>query len=170
MFKEPKLTDLQCAEICKGMDLTLFNARAHNGNKLTMKLDRTIIDTIYSFEESDPYTQIVNKLSGDVLILGLGFGYSILFACASDKVKSVKVIELHQEVIEVFKAIHGDKFKGSEKLTIINQDAIEYTSKGFDHVFIDCIHDVKNKTKYVDFMEQLKEKYIDSKIHYINLL
>lgn len=169
MYKEPKLSDERCAEISEGLDLVLFNAKAHNGDKLTMKKGKTVIDTIYSFSENNSINPIINKLKGHVLIFGLGFGKAVLEACASKDVKSVTVVENLQDVVTVFYAIHSDSFKGSDKLTVVIKDALEFKKVKFDHVFIDFIHDVINKDKYKKDMKTLRDRYIKSKVHFIDL-
>ena len=169
MYKEPQLTDERCAEISEGLDIVLFNARAHNGNKLTMKKGKTVIDTIYSFSENNSIIPVIKKLKKDVLILGLGFGKAVLEACASKDVKSVTVVEQLQDVVTVFYAIHGTNFKGSDKLTIVIKDALEYKKVKFDHVFIDIIHDVRDKEKYEQDMKILRERFKKSRVHFIDL-
>lgn len=169
MFKEPKLTDKDCASICKDMDLNLYNAKAHNGDKLTMSQNGKIIDTIYSFEEDEHYKSIVKKLSGDVLIFGLGFGFSVLSACINKSVNKVIVVEKNPEVIAVFEAMNK-KFKGLDKLTIINKSAFDYKELNFDHVFIDIGYHVLNKVRYTEEMNILKDRYKGSNTHYFNLI
>jgi spermidine synthase len=169
MIKEPKLTDERCKEISKSLDLRLFNAKAHNGNKLTIKKGNVTVDTIYSFEEDKSYASIVKKMKGDVLVLGLGFGKSILEACASSNVKSVTVVEIESDVIDIFWAVHRKEFKGVKKLRVINKDALEYENTKFTTVFIDIIHDVRDISKYKRDMAILTERFKDANPLFIDL-
>lgn len=166
----PTLTDKKCRELSSAFDIRLFNAKAHDGDVLTIIDGFTVIDTVHSFGKEDTsYKPIVKKFEKSVLILGVGFGRAIIEACGNPKVKKVVAIEISSAVKEVFFAVHGRKFKGYEKLTVIVKDALEYKETKFDHVFIDIVHDVKDKAKYLKEMKTLRKRFDKSNVHFIDL-
>jgi len=168
----PKLSDKKCKELSEALGIDLFNAKAHDGDVLTIRGEYgfTTIDTAHSFGKDDTsYGPIVKKFDKSVLILGLGFGRAVIEACNNPRVKKVVAIEINKGVKEVFFAVHGKKFSGFEKLTVIVKDAFEYKETKFDHVFIDFIHDVVDKEKYLKDMQILRDRFKKSNVHFIDL-
>jgi hypothetical protein len=71
---------------------------------------------------------------GDILISGLGFGILALWLANKPGVKSVTVIEINKEIIDLF--IKNNKIP--DNLTIINDNMITYeTNKKYDCLFLD---------------------------------
>lgn len=62
---------------------------------------------------------------GDVLISGLGFGILPLWICNKPEVKSVTVIEISQDIIELFTSLNTVP----DKMNIINKDILSFTTK-----------------------------------------
>lgn len=76
---------------------------------------------------------------GDVLITGLGFGIVATWLLQKEAVKSVTVIEISKEIIELFKQNNPEIY---DKLIIINENASEYISnKKYDCLFLDHYED-----------------------------
>lgn len=71
---------------------------------------------------------------GDVLVSGLGFGILALWLCSKPEVTSVTVVEISNEVIEIFKQSNSIP----DKLTIINEDILSFgTNKKYDSLLLD---------------------------------
>ena len=71
---------------------------------------------------------------GDVLVSGLGFGILALWLCNKAEVKSVTVVEISQDVIELFKKNN----LVPNNLNIINDNMITYcTEKKYDVLLLD---------------------------------
>jgi hypothetical protein len=72
--------------------------------------------------------------SGDVLVSGLGFGILALWLCSKPDVTSVTVVEISEDVIEIFKK-HNTIPK---KLNLVNDNIITYnTDKKYDSILLD---------------------------------
>ena len=172
IYKEPQISDEKCLEISKDLDIVLLNQKTRYGNKLVIKQDRKYIDSVYNFTDKR-YADIANQFTGNVLILGLGLGYSILMACKNPKVKSVDVLEIKPEVIGLFKTIYG-QFEGNEKINIYHDDAMKATwiGKNYDHVFFDT-HIMEpqhaNRARWHKELKLLQIRYKDSVFHFIKL-
>lgn len=82
---------------------------------------------------------------GDVLLTGLGFGMLATWLAAKPEVKSVKVLEFSQEVIDMFISTNTI----SDKITIELADAKTYTTNDkFDCVFLDHFLDHSDEPIY----------------------
>lgn len=83
----------------------------------------------------------LNKVRGDVLVLGLGLGYFPYMASLKDEVKSITVIEKDPTIIEIYKS-NIAPFVGNSKINIVHADAFEYlkSNRDFDTVFADLWH------------------------------
>lgn len=168
-MNEPKLNNKECLSISNYTGIDLRNTVDYkNDNKLVMKVDRKIIDTVHSFNDKR-YLDIAEQFSGKVLIFGLGFGFSILHACANPKVKSVTVVEMSPHVVTIFHTINGFLFEGYSKLKIVILDAMEYEETDFDHLFFDIIPHAPNLHEYNKTISEVKSRFEKSVFHFINL-
>lgn len=97
---------------------------------------------------------------GDVLITGLGFGILALWLCGKPEVTSVTVVEISQDIVDIFKTNNSIP----EKLTIIVADALsfttdlEYDSLLLDHYELETdswklknMRDISTKIKHKSF-------------------
>lgn len=66
------------------------------------------------------------KAFGDTLVLGLGLGYYPYIISSLDRVRSVTVIELQQEIIDLFEKHILPQFGCRDKIRIIRADAFDY--------------------------------------------
>lgn len=106
-------------------------ARLYVGNTLMMSDTR--------MERSSNYT-VARKAHGDVLIAGLGLGMVLSAILSKPEVKSVTVIEKHQDVIDLI----APHFNPS-KLSIICADIFEWQppkSRKFDTIYFDIWPDI----------------------------
>ena len=168
----PIISNSDIEDLNKRFDTKIINRKYKGEDWPVIQFEGKTIDSSFSFVAKDKrWTDRAKKMNGEILILGLGFGKSVLSACANQTVKSVTVVELHEGVIDVFWLCHGKDFTGREKLTIINEDALEYKpKKKFKHVFIDIFYSVYKVGYYRQLTRELREKYKDSVIHQIPLL
>lgn len=93
--------------------------------------------------------EAVNKATGNVLTFGLGLGYYAYMVSEKDDVESVTVVEINDDVIDLFNQHILPQFNNRDKIKIIKADAFEYAqnnlSKGnYDFVFTDLWHDVSD--------------------------
>ena len=131
------------------------------GNNIWMSLNPNEINTM------QPY---IDEAKGDVLILGLGMGYVPFMLANKDDVKRIVIIERDQQIIDLFNLFIWPDFPNQEKVTIIKDDAIRYTSdkqrcQSYDYIFADLWHEPNDG---LDIYLSLKknEQIINKKIHY----
>jgi len=165
MYKGPEISNKECSEISKAMSIDVMNKKAWNGLRPAIKENGQYVDTSLSFDDKR-YSDVIKELKGHVLITGLGFGCAVLGALKKKSVKSVTVVEIRKEVIDLFYSLHSVTDTG---LTVVNMDAKDYKETGYDHVFIDHFHTPLDYDWYLGEMEDFKQRYKDSNIHYIKL-
>ena len=103
------------------------------GNNIWMSLNPNEIETMKPF---------IDKAKGNVLVLGLGMGYVPFMMATKKEVKSITIIEKDPEIIGLFNTLIYPNFKNTEKIKIIEDDAINYTKKNnkYDYIFADLWH------------------------------
>ena len=78
---------------------------------------------------------------GNVLVLGMGLGYYQYVVSGKPNVKSVTVVEISSEIIEIFNDNILPHFPCSDKIKIINADAIKFMDSvkpgEYDFIFAD---------------------------------
>ena len=130
------------------------------GNDVWMSLNPNEIETM------KPY---ISSAKGDVLVLGLGMGYVPFMLALKDDVKSVTIIEKDPQIIAIFNKLIWPSFKNKEKIKIIQDDAISYTSKKekcarHDYIFADLWHDPNDGLAPFIKLKR-NEKLIGKEIH-----
>lgn len=87
----------------------------------------------------------INKAKGKVLTFGLGIGYFPYMCSLKDEVDSITIIELNEDIIEVFKKYILPQFDTDKKIEIINGNLYDYYKedylKQFDYIFVDVWKD-----------------------------
>lgn len=73
--------------------------------------------------EMETQKEYIEKLTGDVLIFGLGLGYAAYLTALKEDVKSVTIVEKNKEIIDIFKKHILPQFKTDTKVIIIEDDA-----------------------------------------------
>ena len=68
----------------------------------------------------------VEKAEGRCLVLGLGLGYYPYVISLLDKVKSITIVEISEEIIILFEKYILPQFEYKEKIKIVHADAIEF--------------------------------------------
>ncbi len=103
----------------------------------------------------------LNTANGDVLIFGLGLGLIILPLLNDEDIKSVTVVELHQELIDTVSPILN-QFDEQNKLTVIQGDCFEYHTQIPKEKKYDCIYGdiwIDINTENYEEMKDLTKKY-----------
>lgn len=110
-------------------------------------------------DEIRDHARFMHRSKGDVLIAGLGLGMVLQGCAVKDEVKSVTVIELSSDVIQLVEAHYKAKSFG-HKVTIVNADIFDWKpAKG---VRYDCSwYDIWDGlcTDNLDEMTKLHRKF-----------
>ena len=107
-------------------------------------------------DEIRDHRVFIHQAKGDILINGLGLGVILEILLPKPEVTSITVIEKDPEVISLV----APYFKDEKKLTIINADALEYTSpkgKRYNAVWHDIWDDITLSN--LKDMKKLHRKY-----------
>ncbi len=90
----------------------------------------------------------IEEAKGNVLVLGLGLGYYPFMISNKKEVKEITIIELDQNIINIFNKHLLPLFSHKEKIKIIKEDGIKYLKENdlhkYDSIFIDIWHDVND--------------------------
>lgn len=111
----------------------------------------------------------IESATGNVLVFGLGLGYYIYMASLKDDVKDIYVVELDQNIIDIFNSIILPFFEKKDKIHIIHGDAKEYIknmNKPFNTVFIDLWHNAEDGLPLYLYFKGFEKKYPNSKFQY----
>ena len=147
-------------------------AALFEGKDLWMSLNPNEINTMDS---------TIKNANGNVLVLGLGMGYITYMLSNKANVKSITVVERNRENISLFKKHLFPLFKNSNKIKIIDGDAVDYVRNNsrFDYIFADLwfnpedgleyylkLNDIENKNNIkIDYwletsLKQMKRRYL----------
>lgn len=84
----------------------------------------------------------IERAAGKVLTLGCGMGYFAYMASLKEEVESVTIIELEQDVIDLFNMYILPQFEYKDKIKVIKADAIEYLKSIEDGQYDYCFADI----------------------------
>lgn len=103
----------------------------------------------------------IEKAQGRVITYGLGIGYYTFMVSQKENVESVTVIEMNEEIIDLFKKQMLPHFPNRNKIKIINGNALEYIKiqkdGDFDFAFADFWEGVEDGLLfYLKFMPLTK--------------
>lgn len=108
----------------------------------------------------------IEKAHGKVLTLGCGLGYFAYMAASKPDVESVTIVELSNDVIDIFIENILPQFKHPEKINIIHTDAVEYLKKignrDYDYCFADIWTGAQDLKPYFSVKEILRSKSMES--------
>ena len=85
----------------------------------------------------------IDAAEGNVLVLGLGLGYYPFMASLKDEVKNITIVEMDENIINIFNKYIFDFFPNKEKIHIVKDDAFTFlqkNSKHYDTIFADLWH------------------------------
>lgn len=94
------------------------------------------------------YVPFVEAAEGDILLTGLGLGCLVRGLLARPAVRTITVIELHAEVIDLIAPHHA-----SERVAVIHADALTWTpppGRRFDAAMLDIADDRELVERLVD--------------------
>lgn len=104
----------------------------------------------------------IEKGHGKCMTMGLGIGVLPYLWLLKDEVESVTVVEVNQDVIDLFEKYIRPQFKTPKKLEIIHGDAFDYYNEEFlskfDYVYVDFWESTEDG---LGFYTRLMEKRID---------
>ena len=138
-----------------------FPAILENGNEW-MTLTPIDVDTC---EEA------ISAAYGKVVTFGLGLGYYAYMASEKEEVESVTVVELSEEVIDLFTRHILPQMKNKHKIKIIHSDAFEYAEKtmpneNFDLAFVDTWRDASDGAPMYERMKKLEKRSENTRFIY----
>lgn len=84
----------------------------------------------------------IDNAKGKVLTLGCGMGYFAYMASLKNNVESITVVELEQDVIDLFENNILPQFENKDKITVIKADAIEFMKDISDGEYDYCFADI----------------------------
>lgn len=96
--------------------------------------DRTICVTPY---ELNSYREDIEKMSGDVAVIGLNLGYFVYMIHLKNEVTHVTVIEKQQEYIDYFYKYLLPQFDHPEKITVIHGSYQDHLDVAADQYYLD---------------------------------
>lgn len=113
--------------------------------------------------EFNTMKQDINKVKGNILVLGLGLGYFPYVTSQKDNIKEITIIELDKEIISIFKNKLLPFYENKSKINIIHDDALKYLKENdlskYDYVYCDLYHNAQDGLKFYVEIKQIEEKY-----------
>lgn len=83
----------------------------------------------------------IDNANGKVLTFGLGIGYYPYMCLLKDNVESITIVEVNQDIIDMFNKYILPQFKTDKKIEIIKGDMYNYYNRdfmsNFDYIFVD---------------------------------
>lgn len=114
----------------------------------------------------------IQKMKGNLVVFGLGLGYFTYMCALKDDVKSITIVELDQNIIDIFNDHIFTQFDDSikDKINVIQGDAKDYFTnkefmKDFDSCFVDIWRGACDGIELYGFFKE-NEKNIRLKPHY----
>lgn len=121
--------------------------------------------------EIETMKDAVDGAFGNVLTFGLGLGYYAYMVSEKENVESVTIVDMNEDVIQLFKKYVLPQFKNAHKIKIIKADAFEYAQKHmsngkYDFVFTDLWHDVSDGIDMYLKMKKVEEQHPNTVFSY----
>ena len=108
--------------------------------------------------EINTMKQPIRNAKGKVLTLGCGMGYFAYMASLKADVESITIVEREKSVIDLFTSFILPQFKTKDKITVINDDAVEYMMNLEDGLYDYCFVDIW--IGVMDFEPYIKTKEV----------
>ncbi len=94
--------------------------------------------------EIETMEEDINKVKGNILVLGLGLGYFPFMSSLKKDIPHIDIIELSKEVITLFTKYLFNQFTYKEKIRIIHENALSFLKNNdlnkYDYIYIDLYH------------------------------
>ncbi len=132
----------------------------YQNNRLWMSITPNEINTM---------KQDINDSFGNVLVIGVGMLYFPYMISFKDNVKSITVIDISKEVIELAESVLLPQFKNRDKINLINADAFKFLDnldKNYDFIYIDIWHDVSDGLELYKSLKKYEKKYSNTIFRY----
>ena len=121
------------------------------GKNLWMSLNPNEINTMASS---------IERAKGRALVLGLGMGYITYMLSNKKNISSITVVERNKENIALFKKYLLPLFSNKAKITIIEDDAINFAKHyyKYDYIFADLWFDAEDGLEYYLKLSEIEKK------------
>ena len=102
----------------------------------------------------------IERAKGRALVLGLGMGYITYMLSNKKNVSSITVVERNKENIALFKKYLLPLFSNKAKITIIEDDAINFVKHyyKYDYIFADLWFDAEDGLEYYLKLSEIEKK------------
>lgn len=110
----------------------------------------------------------IEKMSGNVLVLGCGLGYIAYMLSLKEEVKEITIIDRNFNIVNMFKKYILPQFETS-KINIILDDAVDYVAKNankYDYVYVDIWYNGQDGLPLYLKVKKIEQKYKDVKFLY----
>ena len=113
----------------------------------------------------------INNAKGKVVVFGLGLGYFQYMISLKKDVTKIVIIEKDKNVIELFNEAILPQFENKNKITIINDEALNFVNNcmkkdDFDYAFIDTYHNALDGFEMYYNMLKYENKFSNTKFDY----
>ena len=111
----------------------------------------------------------IEEAKGNILVLGLGLGYYPFTISLKDEVKKITIVELDQNIINIFNKHLLPLFPHKEKIQIIKGEAIKFLNNNKDHydfVFVDLWHNPEDGLPLYLRISKIAMHYKNCKFQY----
>lgn len=110
----------------------------------------------------------IEKMSGNVLVLGCGLGYVAYMLSLKEDVKEVTIIDRNFNMVNIFKKYILPQFK-TNKVKIILDDAVDYVAKNaghYDSVYADIWFNGQDGLPLYLKIKKIEQNYKNTKFFY----
>lgn len=113
----------------------------------------------------------IEKMSGNVVVFGLGLGYFAYMISQKESVKSITIVERDSSVIKLFEENILPQFENKHKIKIVKSDAFDFAENELpkincNHAFVDLWHDVSDGVELYIKMKKLEAKNSKTQFSY----
>jgi hypothetical protein len=115
--------------------------------------------------DMDTCKDAIGKARGKVVTFGLGLGYFAYMAARKPEVESVTVVDISEDVLDLFRTHILPQFPNKEKIRLVCKDAYAFAEEdmagNFDFVFADIWHDAGDGREPYLKMKQYEQRFPD---------
>ena len=113
--------------------------------------------------EIETMREPIARAHGHVLTLGLGLGYFTYMVSEKEEVTDITVVEVDNDVIDIFNSVILPQFPHKDKVHIVKADAFDFlkdkTNDRFDYIFADMWHDTSDGTEMYIKLKKLENDF-----------
>ena len=97
-------------------------------------------------QEIESFKAFIDEAKGNILLGGCGLGYVAYMLSLKDDVESITIVELNNDIVEMFNKHILPQFENKQKITVVQADAIEYIKNNdlskYNYINIDIWRDI----------------------------